>query len=833
MERPPSAAKAAHGLEFALRNGRRPTPAALPEQRSCRYRTCVCEWPQARTLPDFSALRLQGRSRFSGRLAAGKVGRAATAAEIRESDLAGRISFGPRWKFDEPPSSSNQIPYRPSFERCRKVCAPMQTLRHRCAAFACGHSASRAIGGIQLNPPNESGTVQMNNACGGNRFRTMLERTFRGNTTIPDYSTQQVRRIANIVLSEDVSGEDASAVLLALIFGTFERHEFYSNPTGFSRGPSACRPSAEGFLPSARPADSNAGCDLERSLRANAAHRTCRHREPEGDILLNVRSAAEMHSCMPGSPEIPPRSCPRCTPDLRRNLRSNPASVRSIPVMKSGPANSGHGYPKCAATYCRDALSHAAMRSNSPGGINRSLRKRRRERSFQSGNQPLFRISKGYDMITDEQMRNRGLRQAQPDDSADGLRSSENSFNAESARSGGKSLREPTSQKRIRAFVWDASKQDVTDRTRRVAAWETAPIHPEEPFKGLDSKFRSDIKSVEHLHILDRPSSEIVKPRVSAHAENKLTLWLPFDTPLSAYWAAESALGRYSMNAVKIDDRIGRIIITSDEAADYGYTPFIKRSFTAKDKRAKAIRPSETKHFLHYLQYASAKRTGDAAQDEFELKLMFTVSNCQEIQFRASEELIRHADSNGFLQRPLEEAFEDLKELWDALRTGRRPFCPPTRWDVITMLREKGHLLPADKKHSALRPILSSATFGDIARILENTRLCPIDAIRSSSRTSEAVRARYIAAHVMRWATSKSVAQIGHALGERDHSSVVHGLKQIDAWAKDRPVNARFLDMFCRLADNVGICNALRSDPGMKKRLANIPPLARSSQLSG
>lgn len=673
----------------------------------------------------------------------------------------------------------------------------------------------------------------MNSAYRGNRLRTMIKRTFRGNATIPDYSTQQVRRIASIVLSEEVSGEEAPAILLALVVGSCNSCGFSTNLTGFRRRPSACRSSVEGLLPPARPADSNAGCDPERSLRGNAVHGTCRRRESDGNILPNNRNASEMHSGMPGSPEIPPCSRPRCAPGLRRNIRSNPASARSIPVVKSGPANSGPGYPKCAATYRRDALSPAAKRNISLGGINRSLRKRRRERLFRSGNQPLFRIPKGNDMTTDEQVCNRGPRKAQPDDSASGPRSSENASNTDAARSSGTSLREPIAQKRIRAFVWDASKQDVTDRTRRVAAWENAPACPEERFEGLDAKFRSDIKSVEHLHVLDRPSSEIVKPRVSAHAEDKLTLWLPFDTPLSAYWAAESALGQYGMNAVKIDDRIGRIIITSDEAADYGYAPFIKRSFTPKDKRAKAIRPSETKHFLHYLQYASVMRTGDIEQDEFELKLMFTVSNCREVQFQASEELIRHADTNGFLQRPLEEAFEDFKELWDALRTGRRSFCPPSRWDVITMLREKGHLLPADKKHSALRPILSSATFGDIARILENTRLCSIDAIRSSSRASEAVRARYIAAHVMRWATSKSVAQIGHALGERDHSSVVHGLKQIDAWAKDRPVNARFLDMFCRLADNVGICNALRSNPEMKKRLANIPPLAKSSQLRG
>ena len=397
----------------------------------------------------------------------------------------------------------------------------------------------------------------------------------------------------------------------------------------------------------------------------------------------------------------------------------------------------------------------------------------------------------------------------------------------------GEKPRKPNSQKRIRAFVWNASKQNVADNTRRIAAWEDLPADSEEGFMKLDSKIKSDLKSVAHLQILDRPSSEIVKPRISSRGNEKLTLWLPFNSPLNAYWAAESALGQYGVNAVKIDDRIGRIIITSDEPADYGYTPFIKRSFTPEDRRIKSIRPSETKHFLHYLQHVSAKRTGDAAKDEFELKLMFTVSNCWAVQLKASEELIIHAGKNGFLCRPMDDAFEALKELWEALRTTRYPFCPPTRWDVITMLRQKGHLLPTDKKHSALRPAFSSASFNDIARIVENTRLCSFDDIRSDSRTNGTVRARYIAAYIMRWTTSKSVAQIGAALGNRDHSSVVHGLKQIDAWAKKRPVNAQLLDVYCRLADNVGICNALRSDSKMIERLASIPSLASSGSKSG
>ena len=677
--------------------------------------------------------------------------------------------------------------------------------------------------------------AQMKTTCCGVRRRTALDQACLCGTTMPDYSTRQVRRIADIVLGENVSGEKASAVLLALIVGPCDACGSFSDPAKSGRGLSACGSSAEDMLSLLDPADRSAFCEMRRTLRGNDARSASVRRVFCGELPPVAKDASEKRFGMSGLRRIPSRSCPRRTLDPRPDLRRKGTSRHIIPAVEFGSSNSVNpapGYPNGAATCRRDTLDHAAKRLFSLGGINRSPRKRRRERSDRNGNQPLFRIPKGNYMSTDEQLRNRGPGEAQSDDSASDPRSSKNGVDNDAARSAGGKPRKPSSQKRIRAFVWDAVKREVADKTRTITAWENAPTSPEKQFTGLESKIKSDIKSVDHLQILDRPSSEIVEPRVSVHAENRLTLWLPFDTPFNAYWAAESALDRYGINAAKIDDRIGRIIITSREPADYGYAPFIKRSFTAKDRRAKTSRQSETKHFLHYLQYVSAKRTGDVAQDEFELKLLFTVSNCPDVQFRASEELIRHAANNGFLHRPLEEAFEDFKELWEVFRTGRCPFFPPTRWDVITMLRERGHLLPTDKKQSALRPLLSSASFNDIARILENTRLCSGDAIRSSSRTSDAVRARYIAAHIMRWTTSKTVAQIGAALGDRDHSSVVHGLRQIDAWAKKRPVNARFLDMFCRLADNVGICNALRGDPEMKKRLACIPPLAKPGKTS-
>ena len=118
--------------EFPPRN-----PTAMPVQRIGRKGPRVSEWPQLRNLSDFTALLLQGGSRPASRRPAGKVGCSASNAEFWESDLAGRVSCGSCWNFDELPSSINRIPSHPSFVKKRQeMRAAMRAIPHRRAATA-------------------------------------------------------------------------------------------------------------------------------------------------------------------------------------------------------------------------------------------------------------------------------------------------------------------------------------------------------------------------------------------------------------------------------------------------------------------------------------------------------------------------------------------------------------------------------------------------------------------------------------------------------------------------------------------------------------------------
>lgn len=158
----------------------------------------------------------------------------------------------------------------------------------------------------------------MKSTSRGMHRQTTIERVCR-ETTIPYYSTKQVRRVANMVLGKSVSGEEASAILLALIVGPGDPCAFASDPTEFGHGPSAWRSSTEDTLLPARSENGSAVCDMRHSPRRHAAHLTCERREPENDIRAIAKIALDVQ---PGMRDLPSWSCPARAPNPRRNLRS-------------------------------------------------------------------------------------------------------------------------------------------------------------------------------------------------------------------------------------------------------------------------------------------------------------------------------------------------------------------------------------------------------------------------------------------------------------------------------------------------------------------------------
>ena len=280
--------------------------------------------------------------------------------------------------------------------RCRpkssKSCRRSRRAQLNSAARpSCATTAGSPAEGAEFNSGrrNEEGRIKMKVASRSMRRHAELERAFGQEAAVPNYSTQRVRRAADMVLGKNVSGEEASAILLALIL---DPCTLSSASDAFRRGRSACEfPIENAFLPF-NSANSTAYCDAGRQLRENVARSTPMRLTPGSDNPANSKPASKESPSSRGLPALPSRSRRGQTANSRRSLQAQRAQGKIIPIVKSGSANSANsrtGDPKYAATYIGHAFDRAALRFSSHGGISLPFRKRRLESPTRNGNPPL------------------------------------------------------------------------------------------------------------------------------------------------------------------------------------------------------------------------------------------------------------------------------------------------------------------------------------------------------------------------------------------------------------------------------------------------------------
>lgn len=78
-------------------------------------------------------------------------------------------------------------------------------------------------------------------------------------------------------------------------------------------------------------------------------------------------------------------------------------------------------------------------------------------------------------------------------------------------------------------------------------------------------------------------------------------------------------------------------------------------------------------------------------------------------------------------------------------------------------------------------------TIADIqAAVCRRYDLLPID-MRSARRAREVARPRQVAMYLARRMTARSLPEIGRRFGNRDHSTILHGIRQIERLRKEDP----------------------------------------------
>ena len=96
----------------------------------------------------------------------------------------------------------------------------------------------------------------------------------------------------------------------------------------------------------------------------------------------------------------------------------------------------------------------------------------------------------------------------------------------------------------------------------------------------------------------------------------------------------------------------------------------------------------------------------------------------------------------------------------------------------------KGHIRPKDKM----------VTIDEIKRVVAEKFDIKVNDLKSKSRRRELVTPRQIAMYLARQLTNESLPQIGRKFGNKDHTTVIHSIKKVEADKSNNPIIFRIIE---------------------------------------
>jgi len=96
----------------------------------------------------------------------------------------------------------------------------------------------------------------------------------------------------------------------------------------------------------------------------------------------------------------------------------------------------------------------------------------------------------------------------------------------------------------------------------------------------------------------------------------------------------------------------------------------------------------------------------------------------------------------------------------------------------------KGHIRPKDKM----------VTIDEIQRVVAEKFDIKVNDLKSKSRRRELVTPRQIAMYLARQLTNESLPQIGRKFGNKDHTTVIHSIKKVEADKSNNPIIFRIIE---------------------------------------
>ena len=313
-----------------------------------------------------------------------------------------------------------------------------------------------------------------------------------------------------------------------------------------------------------------------------------------------------------------------------------------------------------------------------------------------------------------------------------------------------------------------------------------------------------------------------------ANGRKPLAMWVVLPNSVDAFWAA-SLMTLIHRKIPAVEPRVRRIAITAPKEPVTGYAPLVSWRFYGSDNRAKSIRDSEMLGFVRHLSWCASEAMERGGTDRQGMDLLMHVACSPGIQWEAVHSLVAHASRQGYLSCAPDEALSQLAASEHARQPAWTGEHVLTRWKAVKTLVDLELLNGFVGGQRPLRPVGSTVRLNDIRRFVSTAcQLDPVD-LAGASRRANILHARYLAASVMRRVTSRSLFEIGHCLGGRDHATIINGLDRIENWRRLDPMHAWIIESFAQIADNMGILKvpALRR-MAMRQLAAEFQGLDRS-----
>lgn len=107
-----------------------------------------------------------------------------------------------------------------------------------------------------------------------------------------------------------------------------------------------------------------------------------------------------------------------------------------------------------------------------------------------------------------------------------------------------------------------------------------------------------------------------------------------------------------------------------------------------------------------------------------------------------------------------------------------QPQPPPTPEPELEAAPEPETEAEPEPDPSSCEPVVALVSRNDLILAVSEVTQIPVNVLRSPRRHRDAVKARFVYYALARVYTSASLPQIGRAAGNRDHSTVLHGIRR-------------------------------------------------------